>query len=147
MPKAIGPLLVLTGIVLLDIALPFSGFVISQAHVQRLKSHGAWGALLLGIIFALAFCPGICSVVFRQSDTPCRQQQVPAAISLCLRPWHGLPVIVFAATLVFGVHSVSRLFNKVTAAERFVRIITGAILILIGLYYIAKYIFYVDLPI
>jgi cytochrome c biogenesis protein CcdA len=146
MPKVIGPLLILTGIVLLDlIALPFSGFVISQARVQSLKSRGAWGALLLGIIFALAFCPVSAALFFGSLIPLAISSKSPLLFPFVYGLGTGLPVIVFAVAIVFGVHWVSGLFKKITAAERIVRIITAAILILIGLYYIAKYIFYFDL--
>ena len=146
MPKVIGPLLVLTGVVLLDlIALPFSGFFISQARVQSLKSRGAWGALLLGIIFALAFCPVSAALFFGSLIPLAVSSKSPLLFPFVYGLGTGLPVIVFAMAIVFGMHGVSRLFNKVTAAERIVRITTAAVLILIGLYYIAKYIFYFDL--
>jgi cytochrome c-type biogenesis protein len=146
MPKVIGPLLVLTGVVLLDlIALPFSGFVISQARVQSLKSRGAWGSLLLGTIFALAFCPVSAALFFGSLIPLAVSSKSPLLFPFVYGLGTGLPVIVFAMAIVFGMHGVSRLFNKVTAAERIVRIATAAVLILIGLYYIAKYIFYFDM--
>jgi cytochrome c biogenesis protein CcdA len=146
MPRVIGPLLVLTGIVLLDlIPIHFSGLVISQDRARRLQGHGAGGALLLGIIFALAFCP-VSAALFFGSLIPLSV----SSKSTLLFPFvyglgTGLPVMIFAVAIVFGTHGVSRLFNKVTAAERIVRIATAAVLILIGFYYIAKYIFYFDL--
>jgi cytochrome c-type biogenesis protein len=146
MPKVLGPLLVLTGVVLLDlIAVPFSGFVISQARVQSLKSRGAWGALLLGIIFALAFCP-VSAALFLGSLIPLAvSSKSPLLFPFVYGLGTGLPVIVCAVAIVFGVQRVASLFKKVTAAERFVRRATGVILIFIGFYYIAKYIFYFEL--
>jgi cytochrome c biogenesis protein CcdA len=147
MPKVIGPLLVLTGVVLLDLLpITFSGLVISRESATRLHTSGFWGALLLGILFALAFCPVSAALFFGSL--------IPLAVSsksTLLYPFvyglgTGLPVIVFAAALVFSVRGVSSLFNKVTAAERIVRRATAAGLMLIGLYYIVKYIFYVELP-
>ncbi len=123
MPKVIGPLLVLTGVVLLDlIALPFSGFVISQARVQSLKSRGAWGALLLGIIFALAFCPVSAALFFGSLIPLAVSSKSPLLFPFVYGLGTGLPVIVFAVAIVFGVHWVSGLFKKITAAERIVRI-------------------------
>ena len=146
MPKVIGPLLVLTGIVLLDLLpITFSGLVISQESTKRLQSSGAWGALLLGIIFALAFCPVSAALFFGSLIPLAVSSKSPLLFPLVDGLGTGLPVIVFAVAIVFGVHGVSVLFKKVTAAERIVRIATGAVLILIGLYYIAKYIFYFQL--
>ena len=146
MPKVIGPLLVLTGIVLLDLLpITFSGLVISQESTKRLQSRGAWGALLLGLIFALAFCPVSAALFFGSLIPLAVSSKSPLLFPFVYGLGTGLPVIVFAVAIVFGVHGVSVLFKKVTAAERIVRIATGAVLILIGLYYIAKYIFYFQL--
>jgi cytochrome c-type biogenesis protein len=146
MPKAIGPLLVLTGIVLLDfIPIHFSGLVISQDSAKRLQSHGAGGALLLGILFALAFCPVSAALFFGSLIPLAVSSKSPVLFPFIYGLGTGLPVIAFAMAIVFGVHGVSSLFNQVTAAERIVRIATGAVLMLIGFYYTAKYIFYFDL--
>jgi len=146
MPKVIGPLLVLTGVVLLDILpISFSGLVISQDRAKRLQSRGAWGALLLGGIFAFAFCPVSAALFFGSLIPLAVSNKSPLLFPFVYGLGTGLPVIAFAVAIVFGVHGVSSLFNQVTAAERFVRITTSAVLILIGLYYMAKYIFYFDL--
>jgi cytochrome c biogenesis protein CcdA len=146
MPKIIGPLLVLTGIVLLDlIPINFSGLSISQERTKRLQARGAPGALLLGIIFALAFCPVSAALFFGSLIPLAVSAKSPLLFPFVYGLGTGLPVIVFAVAIVFGVQRVASLFNKVTAAERIVRIATGVILMLIGLYYIAKYIFYFDL--
>ncbi|MEI6128420.1 MAG: aromatic aminobenezylarsenical efflux permease ArsG family transporter, partial [Pseudomonadota bacterium] len=129
MPKVIGPLLVLTGMVLLNmIALPFSGPVISQSRVQSLQSRGAGGALLLGSIFALAFCPVSAALFFGSLIPLAVSNKSPFLFPFIYGLGTGLPVIVCAVTIVFGVHWVSVLFKKITAAERFVRIATGAVL-------------------
>ena len=105
----------------------------------------SWGALLLGLIFALAFCPVSAALFFGSLIPLAVSSKSPLLFPFVYGLGTGLPVIVFAVAIVFGVHWVSALFKKITAAERFVRIATGAVLILIGLYYIAKYIFYFEL--
>lgn len=146
MPKIIGPLLVLTGLALLDlIPINFSGLTISPEKTKRLQSRGAPGALLLGIIFALAFCPVSAALFFGSLIPLAVSAKAPLLFPLVYGLGTGLPVIVFAVAIVFGVHGVSGLFNKVTAAERIMRMATGVILMLIGLQYTAKYIFYFDL--
>ena len=90
MPKVIGPLLVLTGIVLLDlIALPFSGFVISQARAQsgcKAVGHGercCWGSYLP--LPSARYLQRFFSAALSRLPSA----QIPAAVSLCLWPWHG----------------------------------------------------------
>jgi cytochrome c-type biogenesis protein len=90
MPKVLGPLLVLTGVVLLDlIAVPFSGFVISQARVQSLKSRGAWGALRRFFSVASYRLPSAashrcCSPLSTALARACRSLYVPwQSFSVC----------------------------------------------------------------
>ena len=58
MGKVLGPLLILTGLILLEIiTIRLPGISLSQKHHNKLAESGAPGAFLLGFIFALAFCP------------------------------------------------------------------------------------------
>ena len=146
LPKAIGPILIVTGIVLLNIiSLPISGLSLSQSMGQRLRACGNFGALLLGILFAFAFCPVSAALFFGSLIPLAVSSKSPVLFPFVYGLGTGLPVMLFAVAIVFGMQRVSSLFNKVTATERIARKITGAVLLLIGLYYVAKYFFYVDL--
>jgi cytochrome c-type biogenesis protein len=58
MGKALGPLLIITGFILLEIiTIRLPGASLSQKDQNKLVESGAPGAFLLGFIFALAFCP------------------------------------------------------------------------------------------
>ena len=140
MPKVIGPLLVLTGVVLLDlIALPFPGLVISQASARRLQSRGAWGSLLLGIIFALAFCPVSAALFFGSLIPLSLAQTSPVLLPAAYGIGTGLPVVAFAVAIAFGVKNISIVFKKVNTVEYWARRITAGALLLIGMYFIFAY--------
>ena len=96
-------------------------------------------------MFAFAFCPVSAALFFGSLIPLAVSSKSPLLFPFVYGLGTGLPVIAFAAAIVFGMHGVSRLFNKVTAIERFVRIATGVVLMLTGLYYMAKFIFYFDL--
>jgi cytochrome c biogenesis protein CcdA len=57
----------------------------------------------------------------------------------------GLPVLMFAVAIAFGIKNISYLFNKVTLVEYWTRKITGAIFIIIGIYYVITHIFYMQI--
>jgi cytochrome c-type biogenesis protein len=135
MGRALGPLLIFTGLILLEmITIRLPGLSLSQKHNHKLAESGAGGAFLLGSIFALAFCFG---------------SLIPLAInskSGIVLPFiygigTGLPVIVFAVAIALGVKSLSRWFHRITRLEYYTRKITGAIFIIVGVYYIGIYIF------
>jgi len=142
MGKAIGPLLIITGAILLDvITFHLPGLTLSQDHHNRLAGSGAPGAFLLGFIFALAFCPISAALYFGSL--------IPLAISSksgIILPFiygigTGLPVLVFAVAIALGIASLSRWFNRISRIEYYMRRITGVIFVLVGLYYAAVYIF------
>ena len=65
MNKFLGPVLIAVGIVLLDLVrLSFGTSCVSDKAGERLGRSGSWGAGLLGILFALSFCPVSAALFF-----------------------------------------------------------------------------------
>ncbi|MDD5673665.1 MAG: aromatic aminobenezylarsenical efflux permease ArsG family transporter [Chitinivibrionales bacterium] len=135
----IGPIMLIVGFLLLDIwQISFAGGGIGMGLQNRIDKMGIWGAGVLGIIFALAFCPVSAGLFFGGL--------IPLAIknnsSILLPVLYGfgtaLPVIVFALFLAFAAHWVGAVFNKLTVIEIWVRRITAMIMILVGIYLILK---------
>jgi cytochrome c biogenesis protein CcdA len=108
---------------------------------KRFESWGIWGAGLLGVIFALSFCP-ISAALFFGSLIPL---SVKSGSGLMLPALYGLgtglPVLLFAVLIAFGAQWVGRAFNKLTQLELWIRRVTGGIFILVGIYYCLMYIF------
>lgn len=139
--KAMGPILILTGLVLLEIIkLKFSGFTLSEKHRNALVEAGAPGAFMLGLFFALAFCP-ISAALFFGSLIPLALSHKMGIILLFIYGiGTGLPVLFFAVAIAIGVSSLNKWFSKLTVLELYMRKITGAIFILVGIYYTGIYI-------
>lgn len=142
MNQILGPLLILVGLVLLGlIQFNFGGGVVSEKIQNRLASKGVWGAILLGILFALSFCP-VSAALYFGSLIP---MAVKAESIVILPSLYGvgtaLPVVVFAVPIALGTRSVGNLFDKVTTVERWVRWITGGAFIAAGIYFSFVYIF------
>ena len=141
MSKALGPLLILTGLFLLEIlTIKLPGLVLSQKHHNKLVESGAPGAFLLGLIFALAFCPVSAALFFGSLIPLALNSKAGTLLPVIYGVGTGIPVLGFAVVIALGVTSMSHWFNKVTRLEFYTRRITGWIFILVGLYYVGIYI-------
>ena len=142
MNKLLGPLLILVAMFLLDLlsfSLPGSG--VSESMQKRLDALGLWGALPLGMLFALTFCP-VSAALYFGSLIPL---SVRAQSSVLLPSIYGLgtalPALVFAVLVAVGARSVGKAFNALSKVEWWARRITGVVFLGIGLYYSLKFIF------
>lgn len=140
--RVLGPALLIAGIILLDlIKFDFPGLGLSTKSLEKAVKHGIWGAGTLGVIFALSFCP-VSAALFFGSLIPLSVEYNSMVV---LPSLYGigtaLPVLLFAFVIAFGIDSIGRLFNRLTAFELWARRITGIIFILVGIYYVSVYIF------
>jgi len=139
--KALGPLLIITGLILLEvITLRLPGVGLSQKHHNKLAEAGAPGAFLLGLIFALAFCPVSAALFFGSLIPLALNSKAGTLLPFMYGVGTGLPVLLFAVAIALGVTSISHWFNKITKLEFYTRRVTGVIFILVGLYYTGIYI-------
>ncbi|OFZ52632.1 MAG: cytochrome C biogenesis protein [Bdellovibrionales bacterium RIFOXYC1_FULL_54_43] len=140
--RALGPLLIVIGMFLLDlISIPFSGFGASERLQKKFAGMGVAGALPLGIIFALAFCPVSAALFFGSLIPIAVREQAAIRLPIFYGIGTALPVVAFALLFAFGADAVTKAFRKVTAAETWARRITGILFVTIGLYYSLVYIF------
>jgi cytochrome c biogenesis protein CcdA len=142
MNMLLGPLLIVVGMILLDlIPLNIGKIGISDRLQKHIGDSGIWGAGLLGIVFALSFCPTSAALFFSSLLPLALQQQsgilLPAVYGIAT----GLPVLLFAVLLALGVNSVARAYNRIMIFEKWARMITGVFFILVGIYYCLTTIF------
>lgn len=140
--KFLGPLLFIIGIFMLGlIPIKFPGLgKITDRFQESDKQGSGWSALLMGILFALAFCP-YSGVLYFGMLIP---MTVSSASGLVL-PFifaiaTGLPVIIFAYLIAFTLSGIGKLYNRMKTFEFWFRKLVAAIFIIAGLYYI--YIFF-----
>jgi len=138
--RILGPILLIVGIFLLElIPISFSGITINERVQKRLGNSGIFGAGLLGIVFALAFCP-ISAALFFGSLIPLSLKHKSSFVLPSLYGFGtALPVIVFAFLLSFATQYVGKMFNRLTQIEFWARKITGGLFLIIGVYYCLKY--------
>jgi len=142
MNKFIGPILILVGLFLLDV-IKFSTFSISisQERQNKLADSGTIGAFLLGMLFALSFCPIAAALFFGSLIPLALNSSIGIVYPFIYGVGTGIPVAVFALGIMFGVKSFSKWFHKTAMIEKWTRKVTGAIFIFVGIYYIWAYIF------
>ncbi|MFP4189631.1 MAG: aromatic aminobenezylarsenical efflux permease ArsG family transporter [Candidatus Woesearchaeota archaeon] len=136
--KILGPLLLLIGLVMLDV-IKINIFKSSDwlnDLKKKLAKKGYLGSFLLGVIFALAFCP-FSAVLFFGMLIPIALKAgdgliIPSVFAFAT----GLPVIIFSFILVKSVSKLGKIMNKVSTFERWTRKIVAGIFILAGIYYI-----------
>lgn len=136
--KLIGPILITVGLILLNIhRLRFgSGNAKLSSLGERVSRWGMVGGFLLGILFALAFCPYSAVLYFGVLIPLALKSSGGLALPAIFAIGTGLPVLVFGIALSFGVTRVSSWFDRLTRAQTTIRIVTSWILIGIGIYYV-----------
>jgi cytochrome c-type biogenesis protein len=136
MNRLLGPILIVVGMFLLDfLRFSFTTSLMSDSLQDRAQSWGTWGAGLLGMIFALTFCP-VSAALFFGSLVPLALKAdswvvMPALYGIGT----GLPVALFSIGMAAGVQSIGAAFNRLAEIERWARRATGAVFLAVGLYY------------
>ncbi|MBK7409524.1 MAG: sulfite exporter TauE/SafE family protein [Saprospirales bacterium] len=134
--KWLGPLLVLIGLVMLNVIplnLKGSGFL--QKLSERV-GKGMMGAFLMGIVFALAFCPYSGVLYFGMLIPMTLAAPEAFSIPFIFALGTGIPVLLFTYLLAFSMEKVGVWFNAIQKVEKVVRYVAGGVFVLAGLYYI-----------
>ena len=144
MNQILGPVLIIAGMFLLEmISLPSKGRGVSDRMQKRAASGGMGGAVLLGLVFALSFCPVSAALFFGSLIPLSLQLHSPVALPLIYGIGTALPVLVFAFLIAFSAHRLGAAYNILTRIEFWARKITGIVFIGVGIYYCLSYIFHV----
>ena len=142
MNKILGPLLILVGMILLGlIEIHTRGSSIGSRVGHRAERWGIWGGLLLGVVFALAFCPSSAALFFGSLLPISIKYESRLLLPLAYGVGTALPVILFALAIAAGAGAVARAFQQVAVFERWARTATGVIFIGVGVYFSLVFIF------
>ena len=131
----IGPILVVIGLFMLfGHKLRFPQFGLNTSG-ESYSKKGGWGAFLLGVLFALAFCPSSGVFYFGMliplSVSSTAGWLLPIIYALAT----ALPVIAVAWILAYSVQNISAFYGKIQAIQRWLNLIVGIIFLLVGIYY------------
>nr|WP_325289476.1 aromatic aminobenezylarsenical efflux permease ArsG family transporter [uncultured Bacteroides sp.] len=133
--RVLGPALLVIGLFMLfgdRLNLPQFGF---KGNAEGLARKGGWGALLIGILFALAFCPTSGVLYFGMliplSATTTAGYLLPAVFAIAT----ALPVLVVAWILAFSVQQMGRFYGRMRTVQRWMNLFVGVLFVAIGVYY------------
>lgn len=129
------PALLFVGIYMLfgsKLRLPSFGF---NGNGERFAKYGGWGAFLLGVLFALAFCPtsGVFyfGMLIPMSATVTMGYLLPILFAIAT----ALPVLVVAWVLAFSAGQIGKVYGRMQAIQKWLNVAVGILFILIGIYY------------
>ncbi|WP_321279124.1 aromatic aminobenezylarsenical efflux permease ArsG family transporter [Marinifilum fragile] len=142
--RLLGPLLIIIGVFMLDIiSINFPGVSSLTDKLNGEKMRGKyWGALLMGMIFALAFCPYSGVLYFGMLIPLTVSQTDGLLLPIVFAIATGLPVIIIAYLLAFTLSGVGNFYNKIKSFEYWFRKVAAVIFIAAGLYF--TYIFFIQ---
>lgn len=142
MTQVLGPVLIVVGMFLLEmIQLNFSGPGVSETMQKRVEALGLWGALPLGLLFALSFCPWSAFLFFVAFIPVAIERQSAVLLPSLYGLGTALPVVAFAVLIAFSTQAVGKAFNMVTQFEWWARRITGLIFLVVGVLFSLEYCF------
>jgi cytochrome c-type biogenesis protein len=165
MHLVLGPIFLSLGMFLVGL-ITFSGggAGMTEGMQKRIDAMGIWGALLLGVLFAVAFCPtsaawffGLVALILGSQTGAVAiaaklemigivlpEATLPgAAVVLPLIYGIGtaVPVLLVAFLLAYSAQSVGKTYNMLSKIEWWARQITGWVFVLAGVWFSLKYVF------
>jgi cytochrome c biogenesis protein CcdA len=158
----LGPVFLVLGMFLVGlITVTSGGTMISEGMQERVDRMGVWGALPLGAIFAVSFCPtsaawffgllaltmgseaGAISGVLDRIGIALPEAPLPGG-SLVLPLVYGVgtavPVLVVAFLLAYSANSIGKTYNILSKVEWWARTTTGTIFIWAGIWFSMLYV-------
>ncbi|RIH64378.1 sulfite exporter TauE/SafE family protein [Mariniphaga sediminis] len=140
--KIIGPLLFIIGLFMLDILkIKFPGLSKLSQRFEKKDTKNYWDVLLLGILFALAFCPysGVLyfGILIPMTIGSASGLYLPVVFAIAT----GIPVIIFAWLIAYTVSGVGTVYNRIKVFEIWFRRMISVLFIGVGIYYIVTVFF------
>ena len=130
----LGPLLIVIGLLMLfghRLNLPQFGF---NGKGEGLAKKGSWGAFLLGVLFAMAFCPSsgmfYFGMLIPMSATATMGYLLPVVFAVAT----ALPVLIVAWILAFSAGEIGKFYGRMKTIERWLSIVVGVGFIIVGIY-------------
>ncbi|MCK9156831.1 MAG: aromatic aminobenezylarsenical efflux permease ArsG family transporter [Paludibacteraceae bacterium] len=137
----IGPALLLIGLYMLfgqRLNLPSFGF---NGNGEKMASHGGWGSLLLGVLFAMAFCPSSGIFYFGMLIPMAASTTGGYLLPIIFAVATSLPVLIVAWVLAFSVRQIGSVYGRMQTIQKWLNVIVGCLFLFIGVYYCVMIIF------
>lgn len=136
--KVLGPILIIIGLIMLGVIkinIKQGGKQIEKVKTW-LSTRGFLGSFLLGVLFALAFCP-YSGVIFFGILVPLMLSSSEGLILPIIFAFAtGVPVILFSFLIAFFVTKLSGVYKTMEKVEKFMRYGVSIVFLIAGLYYL-----------
>ena len=131
----IAPTLILIGLFMLfgnRLNLPKFGF---SGGGEKLGGRGSVGALLLGVLFSLAFCPSSGIFYFGMLMPMAAAETGGYLLPFAFAIATGLPVIIVAWILAYSVAGLGKFYHRMQTFQKWMNLIIALLFIAVGVYY------------
>ena len=131
----LGPALVLIGLFMLFghlLHLPKFGF---SGQASGSWTQGALGAFILGVLFAMAFCPTSGMLYFGMLIPMSAVESGGYVLPVVYAIATSLPVLVAAWIIAYSMQSLGKVMGKIAIFQRWFNRFVAILFILVGLYY------------
>ncbi|MCE5320287.1 MAG: aromatic aminobenezylarsenical efflux permease ArsG family transporter [Bacteroidales bacterium] len=137
--KILGPLLIIIGLFMLDvIKLKFPGMSGLSSKMENKSRWSYFDAILLGMLFALAFCPysGVLyfGMLVPMTISSASGLYLPVLFAIAT----GIPVIIVSWILAYTLSGIGGFYNKIKSFEIWFRRVIAILFIIVGIYYIFR---------
>jgi len=137
--KILGPLLIIIGFFMLDfIKINFPGMSGMSSRMEKKTRWGYFDAILLGMLFALAFCPYSGVLYFGMLVPMTISSASGLYLPIIFAIATGIPVIIVSWLLAYTLSGIGGFYNKVKSFEKWFRRVIAVLFILVGIYYIFR---------
>ena len=135
--KVVGPSLIIIGLLMLDVInLKFPAFESITDKIGNNSKKSYFNSFLLGVVFALAFCP-YSGVLYFAILIPITISNASGLyLPLLFALGTGIPVIIFAWILAYAVGNLGGFYNKIKVFELWFRRVISVSFIIVGIYYV-----------
>lgn len=130
----LGPALIVIGLFMLfgdKLHLPMFGF---SGNINGINS-GTLGSFILGILFAMAFCPSSGLLYFGMLIPMSAEATAGYLLPLVFAIATALPVLVVAWVLAYSMQSLGKVMGKIAAFQRWFNRLVALLFIGVGIYY------------
>lgn len=130
----LGPALIIIGLFMLlgdKLHLPKFGF---NGNVSSSFS-GLWGSIILGILFAMAFCPTSGLLYFGMLIPMSAEATAGYLLPLVFAIATALPVLVVAWGLAYSMQTLGKVMGKIAVFQRWLNRVVALLFIGVGIYY------------
>jgi cytochrome c biogenesis protein CcdA len=136
MNEALGPILIILGLVLLGwIGSGASLYIGAEKLQEKAKKGGLLWAVPIGFLFALSFCPVSAGLFFGGLLPLALKHQSSVLLPVVYGIGTSLPVVIFAFLMAFGSAYIGKAFHRLTHIEIWIRRLAGTAFVFAGLYY------------